>query len=340
MKFNPNSAIVKKSNNLIFSKCNLTLIQQKIICVALSQIYKDDNKLKPFIMPSEEFLNILGLGHNYTYLKKTLKDFMNKPIEFFKDKKNWEIYSWFTSAKSKNGVVNINFNPELTPYLLNLKKKFTTYLLDNILDITSEYNIKLFEIFKSAIGNKKRYIYTINIDELKKMLIIEQMPFKEVKRSILNNINLTASGLDIEYKLIKQNKKVIKLSFIIQKIEKEKVLITNNKILFDYEKKWFIGLKESHLSNYIEMFTTNLNKNEILNELQKMAEWIYKKTDKLENKDWTLDIEKWLEKVTYGSNWNNNRNQYEFKSEKIEIKKDKYTNINTIQFNPDTGEVN
>ncbi|MHB1697925.1 MAG: replication initiation protein [bacterium] len=296
------SNIIKKSNNLVLSKCNLSAIQQKILCIALSKIYKDDEELKPFSMPATDFLTLLKMEENYTYIKKILKDFGNKPIEFYKDSKNWAIYSWFTSAECKNGIIKIKFNPDLSPFLLNLKKNFTQYSLDNILNLDSKYNIKLYEFFKSALGDKKTYILTVNVDEFKKLLNIEKMPFFKVKQSILDNINLSGTDINIKYKLIKKNKKVIKLSFKINKIEKLKIL-TNNKIIFDYEKKWFAGLKESHLEYYLELFNNEMTRQEILNELEKMANWIAKKTEKLKNKDWTEEIEKWLERKYDGSHW-------------------------------------
>ncbi|MHB1645617.1 MAG: replication initiation protein [bacterium] len=303
MKINEKS-IVKKSNDLIFTSCDLSLIQQKIIAVALSTIYKEDNKLKPFIMPTAEFLTILNItGTNYTYLDKIIKNIADKPITKFVKNNNKEKilrYYWFSITECGNGEVKLNFNTELAADLLNLKQKFTTYSLDNILILKSKYDIKLYEIFKSAIGSKKSYVYTVNIDDFKKLLNIEQIPFYKIKQSILDNVNLSGTDINIEYKLIKQNKKVIKISFKIEKQEKLKIL-TDNKIIFDYEKKCFIGLKESHLKNYIEMF--QIDRAEILNELVKMAEWIFKKTNRLENKNWANDIEKWLEKAADGSNF-------------------------------------
>ena len=313
MKFNENSAIVKKSNDLILTKCDLSLLQQKIICVALSQIFKDDIELKPFNMPTAEFLNILNIKGNYTYLNKIIKDISDKPIIFFKNKKI-TTYFWFALTEVDDGNIKIKFNQEILPNLLNLKKNFTQYSLQNVLDLNSKYDIKLYEIFKSVLGGKEKYIYIVDIEEFKKLLNIENMPFSKIKQSILNNINLSRTDIDVKYNIIKQNKKVIKIKFlIIKNKEKERIKeirqieTNNNKILFDYDKKWFVGLKESKFKKYCSEF--EFTEKEITKELIKMSDWIARKT-KLKNKDWTEDIEKWLEKAWDSSAWQNEDENY------------------------------
>ena len=203
-----NNSVIKKDNDLIFARCDLSAAQIKILSVVLGQIYKDDDELKPFLMPTPQFLKIIGLGNeNYSYLNFLLKDFIKKPIESFKDNKNWKIYSWFTDAGCSGGLVEINLNPKLAPYLLNLKQKFTTYSLSQILNLRSKYDMKLYEVFVSVLGGNQSFIYSIAIDDFKNLLNIEKIPFSKIRQSILDKINLKNTDISVEYKIIKSGNK-------------------------------------------------------------------------------------------------------------------------------------
>ena len=138
---NNKNLLIKKDNKLIFTKCNLSLTQMKIILVSLGFIFKDDTSLKPLKLPAKKFLNIIGIGkENSNYLNKELKSILSNPIESV-ESDGWTIYSWFTKASCKKGVVEININTELKPLLLNLRKNFTAYPINHIIQMNSKYNI-------------------------------------------------------------------------------------------------------------------------------------------------------------------------------------------------------
>jgi hypothetical protein len=52
-----NSGVIKKDNDLIFARCDLSAVQIKILSVILGQIYKDDDELKPLSLSSRFFVN-------------------------------------------------------------------------------------------------------------------------------------------------------------------------------------------------------------------------------------------------------------------------------------------
>jgi plasmid replication initiation protein len=294
-----NNSVIKKDNDLIFARCDLSAVQIKILSVVLAQIYKDDDELKPFIMPAPQFLKIIGLGDkNHSYIRLILKDFIKKPIEFFKDNKNWKIYSWFTNASCSDGYVEINLNPKLAQYLLNLKQKFTTYPLGKILNLKSKYNMKLYEVFVSVLGRNQSFIYSIAIDDFKKLLNIEKMPFSKVRQSILDKINLKNTDISAEYKVVKSGNKVVKLSFLIKRIAKK---ILSRKITFNTATGTFNGIEFGD----IVFYETEFDGLDVDKEIKKMEDWIVRKTDfeNLKEKDWSVEIFEWLQRAYDGGAW-------------------------------------
>ncbi len=294
---NNKNLLIKKDNKLIFTKCNLSLTQMKIILVSLGFIFKDDTSLKPLKLPAKKFLNIIGIGkENSNYLNKELKSILSNPIESV-ESDGWTIYSWFTKASCKKGVVEININTELKPLLLNLRKNFTAYPINHIIQMNSKYNIRLYEIFASVLGGNLYFIWHVGIDKFKKLLNIENKKFKEIKQMILNKIDMTGTDLEIEeIVLIKQYRKVVKLAFKIIRI-KSKIRSAVQKILFDAKQQKFT-ISENLIKRYQEEYK-EIN---VYEEIKKMEDWVVRKSDfkNLTKKDWTEFIGGWLKRKADG----------------------------------------
>ena len=61
--------------------------------------------------------------------------------------------SWLSSAKYQrgSGYIELAFDPNLKPYLLQLKTHFTQYKLDKVLHFKSIYSIRLYELLKKEV---------------------------------------------------------------------------------------------------------------------------------------------------------------------------------------------
>ncbi|MDQ9761357.1 replication initiation protein, partial [Acinetobacter baumannii] len=58
--------------------------------------------------------------------------------------------SFVTTAiyDNKHGILTLEFSEVLRPYLLELKGLFTSYRLDNALNLSSKYSIRIYEKLK------------------------------------------------------------------------------------------------------------------------------------------------------------------------------------------------
>ncbi len=125
---------------------------------------------------------------------------------------------------SKNsGIIKIELNKYLKPYLLELKKNFTNFSLIYVLAMKSKYSIRLYEILKSYQYKK---VIQFNIIELKKMLGIEQSKYKqygEFKKRVLekacSEINLI-TDINADYEVFKTGREYTHITFEIS-IKKE-----------------------------------------------------------------------------------------------------------------------
>ena len=73
----------------------------------------------------------------------------------------------------------LRFDPNLRPYLLQLKENFTKYQLENVLSLSSFYAIRIYELCKQYETIKER---TIEIKELKEILDIKAKSYNIYNR--------------------------------------------------------------------------------------------------------------------------------------------------------------
>jgi len=80
--------------------------------------------------------------------------------------------AWLASARyyTGQGEVAVTFAPALTPYLLQLKSKFTSIELKHILAFKSLYSIRIYELMKSCLF---RGGIEIEMEELREMFGLE-----------------------------------------------------------------------------------------------------------------------------------------------------------------------
>lgn len=227
---------VVKSNKLIQeSRFNMTAIEQKMIAYICSLIkLKKDNATSilddyelHYKINIKHYCRICGLnedsGKNYNKVKTTLKELSDKSMWIKTSVTGIEIkVRWLSQVicNKQSGIVEVELNPFMIPYLFNLKGNFISYGLYNILAMHNQYSIRLYEIFKSYKYKQKIY-YTI--EDFKEMLMINKLSayekFCNLNSKVINpaieEINkYTDIIVEVNYK--KNGKKCVALEFNVQ----------------------------------------------------------------------------------------------------------------------------
>ena len=228
--------VVIQHNNLIQNTSNnLTLRQSKILLFLISCISKNDQNMPNILIDYTTLLEITGERksmHSKKRIEDFLKDLSGKVFYEFEGEMI-KAFPWFMQVyinyNGKNMVL-FTFNPILKDHLLQLKRNFTQYKLGYILDLSSTYSIKLYDIFSSYsfIGSMD-----ISVDELRSLLNlknehedIDKFPvYKELNRRVLSpciaDIN-AKTDLTIKYDPIgclDDRRKVCRILFHIEKKE-------------------------------------------------------------------------------------------------------------------------
>lgn len=139
----------------------------------------------------------------------------------------------------KNGIYKVPLSSDLKEYLLDIKKEFTKYKLENLINLKRKEEIKLYEYFKSISFE----VFVVSIDNLKGIMELNKKSFesffnfhKKLKESILT-IN-TYTDIQINFKILKVNKQSRNIQFNIKRFEISKTsFLTIENLISKYSNK-------------------------------------------------------------------------------------------------------
>lgn len=223
---------VVKSNTLIQkTRYDLTTREQKILMRIIQMIKPDDTSFKPYLFDIKEFCGLCGItsrsGKNFEAIKSALKSLSDKSFWIKEDGDTKEtLVRWIVSPTiyKNSGVVEVQLDEKLKPYLLQLKDYFTSYSFENVAYMKSKYSLRVYELLKSY---ENLHIIRIQLDTLRTNLSIEPTyTWTDINRRVLqtatNEIN-KVSDLYVSYTPIKEKgkEKVTAVEFKIMRNKRE-----------------------------------------------------------------------------------------------------------------------
>jgi plasmid replication initiation protein len=218
--------IVTKSNVLIEANYKLGVVEQKIILCLASNIQPTDSDFKTYTLPIKEFNKLLGLKGTpkYSELRQITKEMMQKVFEVRIDKKVIQV-AWlsYVAYNESEGTIDIRFDPFLRPYLLELKKNFTSYKLENVVKLKSTYAIRIYELLKQYEKLQER---TFHLTDLRKMLGAENVypAYGNFKQRVLAPAQKELkkkTDISFEIEEVKVGRRVDKIKFLITSVKKK-----------------------------------------------------------------------------------------------------------------------
>lgn len=219
-------SLVVQSNRLIEAKYRLSVEEQKIIKILISQIRREDAEFKDYEFRVKDLAEMLGMGHRdpYGVLRVITKRLLTRALEFHNPETNTILQaSWLAGAlyKKGEGTVCLSFHPYLKPLLLQLQSYFTKYELGQVMQFKGQYTIRFFELRKSFLGRNIKEVF-FSLSELWEMLGLkkdEYKVFKNFKNRVLEPARielLEKTEKSFTWEAVKQGRggKVIGVRFI------------------------------------------------------------------------------------------------------------------------------
>ena len=158
IRYNKDFTVIQ-ANELVRSKQDeLSLLEAKLIRLAISQVLKDDTDLKTYSCEVTELADFLGISKQNIYrdVQTLTKNLMKKSIFIKTDspngkkgKENYRMFHWIDYVEYTDGTITYKLSDSLKPYLVGLEQLFTTYSYDAIIELPTNYSIRLYELMAS-----------------------------------------------------------------------------------------------------------------------------------------------------------------------------------------------
>ena len=222
--------IVKKSEALVKARYTLSPLALKLITAIIAGLDKNDEIGQEYIFPVKDFADMLNVsyGEFYNEMKGAVDELLKKPLHIDTDT-GWIKANWISDAEyvDGKGIINFTISKKLRPYLLAVQEKYLQYDIQNILQIKSQYVIRLYELLRDWFNQTSRYSNSKKVEKISEV---------EWLRNILEipNSYQYSSGIKLR---------------ILEKAKKE--LAEKTDIIFDYEEIK-TGRKVTHLKFIIE----------------------------------------------------------------------------------------
>jgi len=226
----PKDWVVTRSNALIESRYCLSVMEQRIVAFAISKLSPDDEDFPPCRFKASEIAALVSDGKPSSFYERIdkaakgllgLKSAIQEP-----DGTLW--VNWFTAVKYYNGTgeVDVRFSPELRPYLLQLKERFTSHNLECIVRLQSRYSVRIYELLKQYEDVGKR---RFELDDLRDKLALKKTQharWQEFRRNVLEPAIKELSektDLQVSYKTRKKGRRIWFIDFVIKPNDDKKL---------------------------------------------------------------------------------------------------------------------
>lgn len=254
------SGLVVKANKLIEARYELSLLEQKIILYAITKLDREQGQFNVISLELSEFMELIGTtGERYTEIREVVTKLMSKQVRIKAEGRDL-VANWVSSIEyiEGNGTVEIEFSVKLTPYLLQLKNKFTRYQLKNILYLKNKYSIRIYELLKAFEGLGKK---DFTLEELKQILSCEDSyaDFRNFDRLVLSKTKQEINqhtDLDIDYEKVKRGRKVTGIRYSIQNKDSQYIRYLDQTYdIADIRSRSGLGAENWNSKQIMELYT-------------------------------------------------------------------------------------
>jgi plasmid replication initiation protein len=194
-----NNSLVVKSNAVIDASYRLSLNEQRLLLLCISQIKKGDvvSEKTEFVVKASEFSKKFSIPLKTVYreLQSVADRLYDRSATIHNpDPENPDVTHlktrWISSIKyAGNGELILGFAAHMIPYISLLEGRFTRYSIDAIAGMSSTYGMRFYELMKkwqTETGVQKNR-YEIELEKLKEMLDLKDKyrAIKDFKKYVL-----------------------------------------------------------------------------------------------------------------------------------------------------------
>ena len=188
----PQQELVVKSNDLVRAKIDWTTVEHRVTLKLVSQLRKDDKEFSYQTVRIKDVIQLSGSKSNdlYSRAEEICEKLLGQKIRVRErtpsGNRKYKGYNLMSACEyvEGSGRIRAKFNPDMRPFLLELKRRFTMYRLQFVMQLSTPYAIRFYEIIK--MREDLRFV-RIPIEELREILCVENKyeRFTDLKKYVI-----------------------------------------------------------------------------------------------------------------------------------------------------------
>ncbi len=226
---------IRQSNFLIEARYKLTTQEFRIVSVIKSMVSQEDEDFKGYRINLKDIAKIIEVTGDSLIadLKKAANGLLKKPLVIYHGGATIQM-NWISSYKHEKGqsFIQIRLDPELKPYLLQIKSSYTDFELKELLSLKSFYSYRIYELMKQYHPTIPKRSFPL--EELKEILGCQDSypSYSNFRDKVLNPAILEINNnkqlkIILGFEANKIGKKVTGITFFIyeRNSDSEKVIV-------------------------------------------------------------------------------------------------------------------
>ena len=227
--------VVAKANDLVRARHTFSTYEQRIFASMVAELKRGSRKFPVQQVPVTQICNRSNSSDLYRRLDEISKRLTNRKIVIRKTdeegNRSFERINVFSKCKYKEGegAIEARFTEDMRPFLLELKERFTLYLITVFLRLQSKYSTQIYELLKMRQGLRK---IEMSVEEFRSVLALEDKykQFYSLKKRVIEQARRESkekADIFFTYDVIREGRTPVAITFFIH---------TNEDVVEDVEE--------------------------------------------------------------------------------------------------------
>ncbi len=257
---NKSNRLVVKDNALIDASFNLSLIEQRIMLLAIVaarevEALTAQTAIEILVVDYIEQFKLETANNAYSLIKeatRTLKRREFSYIDRYKGQPAYTTANWVNKVTyiDNSGMVVLYFSEEVIRLISRLEEQFTKYHLEQVSSFKSKYSTRLYELIVKWVSTGKTEKY--GIEDLRSKLGLGVNEYRTMSNFKINVLDKALgeinkhSDITVSYEQFKQGRAISAVQFSFQQKKKPKDVSSKDQNTIDM----FCNLTEAQIKKY------------------------------------------------------------------------------------------
>jgi plasmid replication initiation protein len=184
--------IVMKANQLIRGRINWTKLEHRVVAMLVAQLKRDDDAFEMQRVHISDLMDMAQISSRdiYSRAEEVCRKLLNQKVHVRTrtedGRRMYQGYNCLSTCRyvEGSGYIEAKFNDDMKPFLLQLKRQFTMYRLQNFMQLSSQHSMRMYELIKMQEGLRH---LRLSVEELREVLCCKHTydRFSDFRRYVL-----------------------------------------------------------------------------------------------------------------------------------------------------------